>query len=79
MDKLTKHEYMKTIEQYLEENQVYELFENLLKQIIVKRPDKPLDFIIDALSNTQGKKIGRNVWQLDEFSLWGHLDVHVMK
>lgn len=31
MDKLQKHDYMQTIEQYLEENQVYELFEDLLK------------------------------------------------
>jgi len=49
MDKLQKHDYMQNIEQYLEENQVYELFEDLLKQIIVTRPDKPLDYIIEAL------------------------------
>jgi len=30
MDKLQKFEYTQSIEQYLEENQVYELFENLL-------------------------------------------------
>jgi len=43
---------MKTIEQYLEENQVYELFESLLKQIIVARPEKPLDYIIEALQHS---------------------------
>lgn len=31
MDKLQKFEYMQSIEAYLEDNQVYELFENLLK------------------------------------------------
>lgn len=31
MDKLQKHDYMQTIEAYLEDNQVYELFEDLLK------------------------------------------------
>jgi hypothetical protein len=51
MDKLQKHDYMNTIESYLEENQVYELFEDLLKQLVVARPDKPLDFITEALSN----------------------------
>lgn len=49
MDKLQKHDYMNFIEQYLEENQVYELFEDILKQLLVVRPDKPLDFIIDTL------------------------------
>lgn len=33
----------------MEEYQVYELFQNLLKQLIVNKPDKPLDFIIDQL------------------------------
>ena len=51
MDKLQKHDYMNTIESYLEDNQVYELFEDLLKQLVVQRPDKPLDFIMEALSH----------------------------
>ena len=55
MDKLQKHDYMNTIESYLEENQVYELFEDLLKQLVVARPDKPLDFITEALSNPKRK------------------------
>ena len=57
MDKLQKHDYMQTIEQYLEENQVYELFEDLLKQIIVARPDKPLDYIIEAFQHPKCKQI----------------------
>ena len=40
---------MNQIEEYLETNQVYELFEDLLKQLVVKRPEKPLDFIMQAL------------------------------
>jgi len=31
MDKMQKFDYMQSIESYLEENQVYELFEELLK------------------------------------------------
>lgn len=37
---------MQSIESYLEENQVYELFEGLLKQLVINRPDHPLDFLI---------------------------------
>ena len=55
MDKLQKHDYMSTIETYLQENQVYELFEDLLKQLVVARPDKPLDFITEALQNGKRK------------------------
>lgn len=55
MDKLAKHDYMQSIEQYLEENQVYELFEDLLKQLVVARPDKPLDFIMEALQANKRK------------------------
>ena len=55
MDKLQKHDYMNQIEEYLETNQVYELFEDLLKQLVVKRPEKPLDFIMQALQNPQRK------------------------
>ena len=30
----------------MEENQVYELFYDLLQQLVVAKPDKPLDFLI---------------------------------
>jgi len=46
---------MNQIEEYLETNQVYELFEDLLKQLVVKRPEKPLDFIMQALQNAKRK------------------------
>ena len=48
MDKVEKFEQTQKIEGYLEENQVSELFLGLLKQLLVQRPDKPLDFIIDV-------------------------------
>ena len=55
MDKLQKFDYMQSIEQYLEENQVYELFEDLLKQLIVARPEKPLDYLLQCIKSPQGK------------------------
>ncbi len=55
MDKLQKFEYMQSIDSYLEDNQVYELFENLLKQVVIHRPEKPMDFLIDKLSKPEGK------------------------
>ena len=49
MDKVQKFEYTQQIENYLEDNQVYELFENLLMNILVNKPEKPLDFMIEKL------------------------------
>jgi adenylate kinase len=50
MDKLQKFEYTQSIENYLEDNQVYELFEGLLKQLVIHKPDQPLDFLIQKLT-----------------------------
>lgn len=55
MDKLQKFEFTQQIEQYLEDNQVYELFENMLKELLVCKPDKPLDFMMNYLQNDTGK------------------------
>ena len=46
---------MQSIEQYLEDNQVYELFENMLKQLVISRPDDPLDFMIQKLTKPERK------------------------
>ena len=55
MDKLQKHDYMNNIEDYLEHNQIYELFEDLMKQLIVAKPDDPLEYITRVLSAPRGK------------------------
>lgn len=55
MDKLTKHDFERTIEQYLGDNQVYELVEDLIKQLLVARPSDPLDFLIEQLSKNKRK------------------------
>lgn len=55
MDKVQKFEYTQQIENYLEENQVYELFEGLLQQILVNKPERPLDFMIEKLNSAPGK------------------------
>lgn len=39
----------------MEENHVYELFEDLLQQLLVAKPDKPLDFLIDQLDKKPSK------------------------
>ena len=50
MDKQQKLDYQNGIENYLSKEHVYDLFEDLLKQLIVKQPDDPVSFLIDKLS-----------------------------
>ena len=49
MDKLQKLDYLASVESYLEQKEIYELFGELLKEIVVHRPKEPLDFIIERL------------------------------
>ena len=57
MDKNQKYEFTESIEGYLEENQVYDLFENLLQQLLLKKPEKPIDFLMERIqaSDTESK------------------------
>lgn len=55
MDKVQRFEFQQSIEQFLEQNQVYELFEGLLKDLVANRPDKPLDYLIEKLQKPKGK------------------------
>lgn len=53
MEKPQKQEYLASIQNYLEENEIYELLGDLLKEIVVHRPKDPLDFIIDRLKHQE--------------------------
>jgi adenylate kinase len=57
MDKIQKHDYMQTVEAFLEQNQIYELFEDLLKQLIVARPEDPLAFLIQKIKQSSARRI----------------------
>jgi hypothetical protein len=52
MDKQAKLEYQQKVEKYLADNRVYDLFEDLLKALVVKQPDNPIGYMIDKLSET---------------------------
>lgn len=53
MDKQQKLEYQGKIENFLGKEHVYDLFEELLKQLIIRQPDDPISFLIDRLSAPQ--------------------------
>ena len=51
---------MQGIEEKLQQLEVYELFQDLLKQVIVARPEKPLDFILEKLNAQPSKYFQSN-------------------
>jgi hypothetical protein len=43
------------MDSYLEQNQVYELMQELFKDVVAHRPDKPLDYLIERLQKPKSK------------------------
>ena len=57
MDRTEKLAYEKGIEQYFDEHKVYDLFEKLFKELIINRPENPLDYLISRLKRQDTKRI----------------------
>ena len=53
MDKTAKLEYQKKLEQYLEDKNIYNLFEDLMQLLVIHKPEDPLNFLIDRLSRPE--------------------------
>ena len=65
MDKQQKLEYQTRIENYLSKEHVYDLFEDLVKQLVVKQPSDPTSFLIERLSTPQSTT---RITQLKKYS-----------
>jgi len=53
MNKTQKLEYQQNIEKYLEEHQVYDLFESLMKGLLKEKPKDPISYMISKLENPE--------------------------
>jgi adenylate kinase len=51
------YEITKSAEDYLEEKKVHDLFQNFMKQLIIHRPDNPLDFLIDRIDKKEPVRV----------------------
>lgn len=56
MDKTTKLQYQQQIEKYLIDKNVYNLFQELLQSLVIAKPEKPFDFLIQKLSKPESKR-----------------------
>eukprot|EP01022_Parablepharisma_sp_SALTPOND_P020172 TRINITY_DN3598_c0_g1_i1.p3 TRINITY_DN3598_c0_g1~~TRINITY_DN3598_c0_g1_i1.p3 ORF type:complete len:529 (+),score=59.77 TRINITY_DN3598_c0_g1_i1:2779-4365(+) len=57
MNKSQKLEYQQRLENYMEEHQVYDLLEGLLRSLLKEKPKDPVDFLISRLENPEPKRI----------------------
>ena len=57
MYRAEKLEYEQGIEQYFDENKVYDLFEKLFKELVINKPENPIDYLIERLGREETKRI----------------------
>lgn len=57
MNKEEKLKFQKQVETYLERKRIYDMFQDLLKELVVHKPDHPIDFLIERLERPQPKKV----------------------
>jgi len=48
-NKVEKDQFQSGVELYLEKNMIFEFFNALLKEVCVKQPEKPIDWLISRL------------------------------
>lgn len=53
MEKNEKTDFILKAKSYLQNKKISDLLENLMKQLLIKRPENPLDFLIEKLSSPQ--------------------------
>jgi hypothetical protein len=51
-----KLEFQKQLEEYLEEQKVYDIFEEMMKALIENRPKDPLGFLVKKLATPDSKR-----------------------
>lgn len=52
-----KLDFQQTLEQYLEEEKVHDIFSEMMKALIKDRPENPIEFLIQTLTAPERKRI----------------------
>jgi adenylate kinase len=56
MNRNEKLQYQQQIEEYFEKKKVYDLFEKLLKELVVNKPTDPIDYLIKRLKTNDCRR-----------------------
>ena len=57
MDRSEKLQYEQGIEHYFDEHKVYDLFEKMFKELIINKPEQPVDYLIERLQRKDQRRI----------------------
>ena len=57
MDKVQKLNYQRDVEKYLESKKIYEMFETMVRSLVINQPRDPIDYMIQKLSEPERKSI----------------------
>ena len=57
MDRVQKLAFEKTMEDYFHEHKVYDLIERLFEELIINKPEDPIDYLIERLKRKTPKRI----------------------
>ena len=56
MLKEKKLEFQQELEDTIEEHKIYELFEGMMKSLIINKPADPIDYLIKSLEKNERKQ-----------------------
>ena len=68
MDRNEKLQYQQSIENYFESKRIYDLFEKLMKELVINKPSDPIDYLTKRLkdkvkdSKVYFKNLGKRVF-----------------
>lgn len=57
MDLKQKLEYQDIIDSYIQDHEIYELFQNCIAGLIIDKPEAPIDYLIEKLSKPDHRRI----------------------
>lgn len=57
-----KLEFQKQLEDYLEEQKVYDIFQDMMKNLIQHRPKDPRSFLVKKLTTPESKQLKHLTW-----------------
>jgi adenylate kinase len=57
MNREEKIQFQKETEEYFENKRVYDLFEKLMKELLINKPKEPVDYLIQRLKKKDTKRI----------------------
>ena len=55
MLKEKKIDFQRSCEEYIEEQGMYEIFEDMMRSLIINKPEDPVKYLIDKLEKPESK------------------------